>query len=259
MTKQRVSLTLEEGLVDQIDQKVETGAFNNRSQAIQEYLKEHLSRESVSTALVLCGGAQDDLECMITLNGKPVLEHTIDHLIDSGVETIILLVSDQHDQITDHFGNGSGYNASIEYLTEDEPLGTAGGLRQLRDRLSETFLLVNGDVLCRADLQDMARTHRESEALATMALTTVQDTSPYGVVRLKGNSIIGFTEKPETGAAPSRLINAGMYLLEPEVIDLLPTEDEQQQVDVEDLFEQLAEQQQLKGYVYDGEWHDLGN
>jgi NDP-sugar pyrophosphorylase family protein len=158
-------------------------------------------------------------------------------MIDSGVETITLLVSDQHDQITNHFGNGSGYNASIEYLTEDEPLGTAGGLRQLRDRLSETFLLVNGDVLCRADLQDMARTHRESEALATMALTTVQDTSPYGVVRLKGNSIIGFTEKPETGAAPSRLINAGMYLLEPEVIDLLPTEDEQQQVDVEDLFE----------------------
>lgn len=259
MAKQRVSLTLEEGLVDQIDQKVESGAFNNRSQAIQHFLEEHLSRESVSTALVLCGGPQDDLECMITVNGKPVLEHTIEHLVESGVETIILLVGDQHDQITDHFGDGSRFGASIEYLREDAPLGTAGGLRRLRDRLTETFLLLNGDVLCRADLQDMAQTHRESDAPATMALTTVQDTSPYGVVRLKGDSIIGFTEKPETGSAPSRLINAGMYLLEPEVIDLLPPEDEQQTVNVEDLFEQLAEQQQLKGYVYDGEWHDLGN
>lgn len=259
MTKQRVSLTLEEQLVDQIDQKVASGAFNNRSQAIQQFLEDHLNRESVSTALILCGGPKEDAECMIRLNGKPVLEHTIEHLADHGVETIILLVGQQHEAITEHIGNGSQYGIEIQYVTEDEPLGTAGGLRRLQDQLTETFLLVNGDVLCRADLQDMAQNHRQSGALATMALTTVQDTSPYGVVRLKGNSIIGFKEKPETGAAPSRLINAGMYLLEPEVIDMLPTEDEAKQVDVEDLFEQLAEQQQLKGYVYDGEWHDLGN
>lgn len=259
MTKQRVSVTLDEDLVSQIDTKVANGGFRNRSQAIETFLQDHLSREGITTALVLCGGSKDKPDGMIKLNGKPVIEHTIEHLSASGVERIILAVGSQHDQVTDHFGSGSDYSAEIEYLTEDRPLGTAGSLRRLQDDLTEPFLMINGDILCRIDLDDMARTHRQSDALATMALTTVQDTSPYGVVRLKGNSIIGFTEKPAEGEAPSRLINAGLYLLEPDVIDMLPPEDVQQQVDMEDLFDELAAQQQLNGYVYDGEWHDVGN
>lgn len=259
MAKKRISLTLDQDLVDRIDRKVEMDDYANRSRAIETFLDEHLRSEKLDLAVVLCGGSKDDLECMIKVDGKPVLEHTIRHLEESGVEKVILAVGTDHEAITDYFGKGDRFGLDIEYLTEERPLGTAGGLRKLRDMINDTFLLMNGDVLCKVDIDDMTESHRKDQALATMALTTIEDTSPYGVVRLKGSYIIGFTEKPEEGEAPSNLINAGVYMLEPDVIDMLPPEDKQEQINVEDLFEQLAGREKLKGYVYEGEWHDLGS
>jgi NDP-sugar pyrophosphorylase family protein len=259
MAKQRVSVTLEEDLVERIDRKVETGSYTNRSQAIETFLTDHLQQEQVATAVILCGGAENDPECMIHVNGKPVLQHTIEHLEDSGVDRVILAVGSGHESITEHFGKGDEYDLTIDYVTEEEPLGTAGCLRRVRDMLTDSFLLINGDVLCRVDIDDMATTHREDDVLTTMALTTVQDISPYGVVRLKGDRIIGFTQKPDQADAPSNLINAGVYLMEPEVIDMLPSEDEKKRVNVEELFDRLAASDDLKGYVYEGNWQDLGS
>ncbi|MDY6771286.1 MAG: sugar phosphate nucleotidyltransferase [Candidatus Nanohaloarchaea archaeon] len=259
MAKQRVSLTLDEDLVERIDRKVDTGQYTNRSQAVEQFLKDHLQREKVDTAIILCGGEKDDPDSMINVNGKPVLQHTIEHLDDSGLERVILAVGTNHESITNHFGKGDDYGLSIEYITEEEPLGTAGSLRRVNDMLQDTFLLMNGDVLCRVDIEDMVKTHRDDDVLSTIALTTVDDISPYGVVRLKGDRIIGFKEKPDEEDAPSNLINAGVYLLEPEVIDMLPSEDQQQKVGVEQLFEKLADRHNLKGYVYEGTWQDLGS
>lgn len=259
MAKQRVSLTLEENLVERIDRKVQTGNYNNRSQAIETFLTEHLQQERIETAVILCGGSEDEPECMIHVNGKPVLEHTIEHLEKAGIEQVILAVGSGHESITEHFGKGDTYDLSIEYVTEEEPLGTAGCLRRVNDMLTDSFLLINGDVLCQVDIDDMATTHREDDVLTTMALTTVQDISPYGVVRLKGDRIIGFTQKPDQADAPSNLINAGVYLMEPEVIDMLPSEEEKKRVNVEELFDKLAARDDLKGYVYEGNWQDLGS
>lgn len=256
MSKKRISLTLDENLVNHIDRKVEAGRYANRSQAIEQFLEEQLSQEDVSTAIVLCGGRENPPECTIKVNSKPLIHHIITHLEDSGVTRIILASGQNRDVIEQ---NLDSYTADIEFLEEDAPLGTAGGLRLLKDRLNDTFLLINGDVLCRVDLHDMAKTHRQGDMLATMALTTVQDPSPYGVVRLKGSRITGFKQNPSREQVSSNLINAGVYLLEPDVIDLLPSKQERQKIDVEDLFEQLAGRQNLQGYVYDGEWHDLGN
>jgi mannose-1-phosphate guanylyltransferase len=259
MAKQRISLTLNEELVNRIDRKVDADKYANRSQAIESFIEEQLQSETVGTAVILCGGSNNPPECTIKVNSKPLLHHIITHLDQSGVQTIILAAGQNRKIIEDELGEYDNYQADIEYLEEEQPLGTAGGLRELKNRLSDTFLLVNGDVLCRVDLQDLAKSHREADVLGTMALTTVEDTSPYGVARLKGSRIIGFQQKPAKDQAFSNLINAGVYLLEPDVIGFLPDRETQQKVDVEDLFERLAERRKLKGYVYEGEWHDLGN
>ncbi|MDY6778858.1 MAG: sugar phosphate nucleotidyltransferase [Candidatus Nanohaloarchaea archaeon] len=258
MAKTRVSLTLDENLVDRIDRKVDSGSYVNRSQAIERLLEEHLQRERIATAVILCGGEELPPDCMQQVDGKPALQHILDHLEEEGVERVILAINEDDQKARQHIEQNSS-NLRIEYLEEEQPLGTAGALRRAKDRLEETFLLLNGDVICRVDVEDMAKTHRQDDVLGTVALTTVRDISDYGVTRLKGNKIIGFTEKPDQDEAPSNLINAGVYILEPEVIDMLPSEDEQQQVDVEDLFDQLAERRKLKGYVYEGEWRDVGN
>ncbi|MFB6077222.1 MAG: NDP-sugar synthase, partial [Candidatus Nanohaloarchaea archaeon] len=92
--------------------------------------------------------------------------------------------------------------------------------------------------------------------IATMALTTATDTADYGVVRMKGDRIVGFTEKPDT--ATSHLINAGIYLVDPAVIDRVPPREETTQVDIETIFEDLAGDGQLNGYVFEGEWREVG-
>lgn len=257
MPKKRVSLTLDEDLVNRIDRKVSSNDYTNRSQAIERFLKDYLQREKIETAVLLCGGHDSDPECMLKLNGKPLLQHNLEHLETYGIETVILAVGGQHQQIKEHISSND-YDPDIEYITEERPLGTAGGLRRAQDMLDDTFLLLNGDVVCKVDVEDMARTHRRDDVSATMALTTVEDISPYGVVRLKGNRIIGFKEKPSKSEAPSNLINAGVYLLEPRVVEQLPSEDDQQEVNVEEIFDRLADEHDLKGYVYEGEWHDLG-
>ncbi|MDY6788767.1 MAG: sugar phosphate nucleotidyltransferase [Candidatus Nanohaloarchaea archaeon] len=256
MGKKRVSITLEEELVERIDRKAEEKEIENRSRAIESFLSDYLRTEKVDTAVVLCGGTVDP-ECMIRINGKPVVEHILTHLDKHGVERAVLTVNKEDKSVKDYFGDGKGFDLDLEYFVEEQPLGTAGSLREI-EGLNDTFLMMNGDVLCRVDIEDMARKHRESKAVSTIALTTIDDVSPYGVARMKGDKIVGFTEKPEKGEEVSKLVNAGVYLMEPEAIKRLPEKREKQKVDVEDVFERLAGQRLLKGYVYDGEWHDVG-
>ena len=111
---------------------------------------------------------------------------------------------------------------NINFIEEERPLGTAGPLKLAKSHLTKSFVVSNGDELKNIDIRDMFETHKQSKALATIALTTVSDPSHYGVARLEGNRIIEFVEKPTREDAPSQLINAGFYIIEPEVIDMIP-------------------------------------
>lgn len=256
MNKKRVSLTLDSGIVEKVDRKVNNKEFSNRSQAIESIVEDFLSHEKVEKAVILSGGeTKDEIpESMINYNGKPLLEHTLEHLGTQGIEKVIIALGENHKTVVDHFGeNWKGID--IEYFIEDSPLGTAGCLKRIKEKLEDTFLMINGDILCKVDLKDMLARHRRNKSLATIALTTIDDISPYGVVKLKGEKIMGFIEKPSREKAPSNLINAGVYLLEPEVIDEIPKGSPAQ---IESLFEKLAGEEELYGYVYEGEWRDIG-
>ena len=141
----------------------------------------------------------------------------------------------------------------ISYIEEKEELGTAGCLNLVKEKINEPFLMFNGDVLADIDLGDFMVFHQENKSLATIALTPVDDPSRFGVARLKGNMILEFVEKPKKGKEPSKLINAGVYLLEPDVLEYVPKGFAMMERDV---FPKLAAEGKLTGYSFTGQWFD---
>lgn len=247
MSKKRVSLTLEEELVDRVDTEADVNNVN-RSQQVEEILQSYFRNKDIETAVIFCGG--EETHSMNNYDGKPVLGHIIDNLSEDGIKRIILLSGKNREEIESHFG--SAYRGvNLEYVSEEEPEGTAIALSKIEDRISNTFLVLNGHVLSDVDIDDMLEVHRDEDSTATIALTTVTDTEEYGVARLKGRTILGFEEKPSPGEEPSRLINAGTYIFEPEIFSQLDEDS------IEEVFENLSSQRKLSGYIYGGEWKDF--
>ena len=119
-----------------------------------------------------------------------------------------------------------------------------------------TFIVSNGDELKDIDLEEMYNVHKKKKALVTIALTKVEDPSKYGVAKLDGNKILEFVEKPKKEGAPSSLINSGFYMIEAEVIKMIPNGNSMLEKDV---FPKLAKQGKLFGYQFNGQWFDIGN
>lgn len=247
MPKKRVSLTLEQELVDRIDSEA-SGNDLNRSQQVEDLLEEYFDGRSIRTAVIFCGG--EEARSMKKFEGKPVLSHILDNLVETTIENVILLSGKNTDKIKDYFGEGYR-RLSLEIIGDESPKGTARALEKVKDKVSGTFLVLNGHVLSDVDIEDMLEVHREEDVSATMALTTVEDPSQYGVAKLKGRTVLGFKEKPLSGQEPSKLINAGTYLMEPEIFKFLG------EGNIEDLFTKLSEIRDLSGYIYGGKWNKI--
>lgn len=245
MAKKRVSLTLEEKLVERIDTEADRKGFN-RSQMVEELVESFFRQKGIDTAVVFCG--DPELKTLELYNGKPVLSHILDHLSEEGLNRVVLLIG-QNDEIEENFG--SEYNGlALEYM-RDDPRGTGAALEKMEDKIDSSFVALNGHVIADVDIQEMLQIHEEEGSTATMALTAVENPSDYGVARLKGRRILGFEEKPEPGEGPSRLINAGTYILSPDVFEYLNDSR------LEEVFEDLAENSELSGYIYGGEWKEV--
>lgn len=215
-------------------------------------------------AIILVGGQATRLrpltlttpKALIDLQGKTIVEHVIALLKKHDVSDVILSVGYLKDKIKDYFGDGSKFGVKISYIEEAEPLGTAGPMNLLPEKITETFIVGNGDELKEIDIQDMLRFHKQHGGWATLALARVEDPSLYGVARMEGDKILEFVEKPSKANASSNLINAGFYILEPEVLDLIPKGKAMFEYDV---FPRLASEGKLFGYEFSGQWFDTGN
>jgi len=216
--------------------------------------------------LILAGGYATRLrplsyalpKLLFPVGGKPILERTIEHLSSFGVDEVILAVNYFADRLREYFGE-EYQRVRIKYSLEPKPLGTGGPIAFARRYYkSETLLAMNGDILSEIDLDAMRRLHESNNALATIALHEVDDPTRFGVARLDEHSrITQFVEKPKMADAPSRLINAGAYLLEPQAVDRIP---EGRRVIIErEVFPALASEGRLFGYVHSGTWFDIGN
>jgi mannose-1-phosphate guanylyltransferase len=218
-------------------------------------------------AVVLVGGSGTRLrpltlrtpKPMLPLVDRPLLAYLFDQLAAAGVTRAILACGYLPDALVAHFGDG-GATASglaLEYVVESEPLGTAGAARlAARGRVSETFMLLNGDILSEHDLAALIALHRARGATATIALVRVDDPSRYGVVeRDADDMVLRFVEKPAPGDSASDLVNAGAYVLEPSVLDSIP---EGRAVSIErEIFPMLVGNG-LAASPLEGYWSDVG-
>ncbi len=223
--------------------------------------------KKIETAVLLCGGKGTRLrpvtyeipKSLVPIQGKTLLEHLLDLLKKYGIKNVILSVGYLKDNIKQHFGDGSRFGINITYVEEDTPLGTAGplGLLKTLNMLpNRAFITSNGDELKDINITEMYKLHKAKNALATIALTRVEDPSQYGVARLEGNRILEFVEKPKKGEAPSNLINSGFYILEPSIVDIVHNGFAMLEKDV---FPLLARQGKLFGFSFKGQWFDIGN
>ena len=217
-------------------------------------------------AIVLVGGQGTRLRPLtesvpkpaLTLVDRPFLAHMIEWLEAHGVDEVVLACGFLPDVLREALGDGAGDRARIRYVAEPRPMGTAGAIRfaadELGEELGDRFLALNGDVLTDLDLTALLRTHEDRRARATIALHGVEDSSAFGLVRTDGEGrVLEFLEK--TGEAVPGEVNAGMYALEREVLDLIPAGEE---VSIErDVFPQLAGDG-LWGVPLDGYWVDIG-
>jgi len=261
--KERVTLTLDNDVLKQVDGTVDGFKIKNRSHAIELLLLQAMGSGKPRTAVVLAGGAGTRLrpitheipKPMLPVHDRTILEHNFDLLKKYGIRHILLSIGYKGDKIKEHFGNGKNFGVEITYLEETKPLGTAGPLNLAKPYITETFVTCNADELKEINLYDMYLFHKENNSVGTIALFTVQDPSAYGVARLHGNKIQEFVEKPKPGQAPSNLINAGLYMFEPEVLDYIP---KGQSMLEKDVFPKLAKEGKLAGFPFSGQWFDTG-
>ena len=216
-------------------------------------------------ALVLAGGFATRLrplscsrpKTLFPLANQPLIDYTLQNLAEGGVDTIILSVYYMAENIVRYLGP-TKYDMGILYSREQRPLGKGGGIKNAEYMLNgEPFIVINGDIITDLDLRRLISFHEEKGGLATIALYQVTDPSRYGSVELdREGRITRFVEKPEPGMAPSNLINAGIYVLEPEVLEYMPSE---KRFDTEvEVFPILAQERKLFGFEFHGYWTDIG-
>ncbi len=195
---------------------------------------------------------------LIPLANRPMMEHVIKLLKRHGFDEVVVTLAFLPQTIRTYFGDGSEFGVRMAYATEETPLGTAGSVRNAMAQLDDTFLVISGDVLTDIDLTAVIDFHKERQAVATLALKSMENPLEFGIVITREDgSIERFLEKPTWGQVFSDTVNTGIYVLEPEVFDYIP---EGEKVDFsEDVFPKLlAEGKTLVGHVAEGYWEDVG-
>lgn len=156
---------------------------------------------------------------LLPVGGTPLLEHTLRWLAGEGVTEVVINLHRLGEQIRDFVGDGHRFGVVVSYSEEEHLLGTAGAAKHLEDHLSEAFVVVYGDVLTNMALRDMVNHHRRAGSEVTIAVQETHDVSGRGVVEVDDQDrIVSFVEKPAATATSKCLINAGIYVLEPEVL-----------------------------------------
>ncbi len=216
--------------------------------------------KTVGKAFVLAGGIGTRLrpftyeipKPLLPVKGRPILEYNIRNLMEHGVKEVVLGIGYKGDLIREYFGDGSNLGIRIRYSKETKPLGTAGALKKAERHFKDTFFMCNGDEIKDVNYSKMLQLHRKKHALGTLALKRLSNIEQFGVVELRGNKIMRFVEKPKPGTTKSKTVSAGAYVLEPNILKLIP---KGKRFSIErQVFPKLAEQEKLYGCLAVGQW-----
>jgi len=160
---------------------------------------------------------------MLPLAGRPLLEYTISWLKKYGIQELIINLHHLPQTVTSYFGDGTKFGVSILYSEEKALLGTAGALDPMRAHLQERFLLMYGDLLTNVDLDALIQWHLKKDAKLSMTVYNVEDPTRAGIVEMTADGrLVRFWEKPPREKVFSTLANAGIFIVEPEIIDFVP-------------------------------------
>jgi len=189
---------------------------------------------------------------MLKVGGKPILQTIIEGFVKSGFVNITMCLGYKSDTIQNYFQDGGSFGVNIDYVVEDKRMGTAGALTLLKQKFNKPFFVMNGDLLTNVDYEKMLDFHTFHGSKATMCVREYDIKVPYGVVNTHDENIVSIEEKP----VHNFFVNAGIYLLEPKCIDLIP---QNEFYDMPTLFEELVKTKEktvsfpLKEY-----WLDIG-
>lgn len=219
---------------------------------------DHFDRYADNPVVIMAGGLGQRLhpytldvpKPMLPVNGQPMIESLINKLSHLGFNNIYISINYMGEQIEDHFGDGSEFGVSINYLRETSPMGTAGSL-SLLPSVDKSVLILNGDVVTNLDFSRVIRYHEKSSALATVCLRNHEVQIPYAVARSSGKSILELTEKPTYTFS----VNAGIYVLSPEILTRIPSE----KFDMPELLNGVLNDGLIvNGFPMHESWRDVG-
>lgn len=218
-------------------------------------------------AVILVGGLGTRLrpltcntpKSLVPVLNIPFLEYVLLRLKEHGVSEIVLALSHLSQPIEQYFGDGARLGIKIHYVLEKEALGTAGAVKNAADIVSDSFFVLNGDIFSDLDFSAMLVFHHKNKARVTIALTPVEDPTHYGLIETDADGrVTRFLEKPRPEEVTTNMINAGTYVLEPGVLDMIPKSKEYS-------FERqlfpsmLAEGDKVYAFPSSGYWIDIGN
>lgn len=218
------------------------------------------STQRPSWAVIMAGGRGERLrpytdtvpKPMIKVAGRPILERLVLHFVGYGIRKIFLAVQYLGEIIEDHFGDGSRFGCEILYIRESRPLGTAGALSLLPELPTCPLMLANGDLISEFDAGSMLAFHERESARITVGVCEYRHTVPFGVADVAGTEITGFREKPSIVC----LANAGIYVLEPAVIQMVRND---VSCTMPDLIEHCIEKKlRVSAYPIREDWIDVG-
>jgi mannose-1-phosphate guanylyltransferase len=212
-------------------------------------------------AIILAGGLGERLrpltletpKPLLPIQGKPIVQRTIENLKKHGITDIILSIGYKADQIKNYFGNGESLGVNISYNIEESPLGTGGAVKEIvkKFNIKEDFILVWADNLTNVHISNLIEEHKKNQGLITMTLCEREDTENFGVAKLQNNQILGFIEKPKREEAPSNLINSGVFVVHPSILDILP----EGKSNIErECFEKIVSSGKMFGFKHQGYW-----
>lgn len=226
-------------------------------QEIEELIK---PKEKTNKVILMVGGLGTRLrpltdnipKPMLQVGNKPILQTIVEKFAEYGYINIVLCVNYKSKVIQDYFGNGSEFGVNIEYVFEEQRMGTAGALSLLNEKQTEPFFVMNGDLLTNVNFEHLHDFHISNNSIGTMCVREYDFQVPYGVVNVKESKILSIEEKP----THKFFVSAGIYMLSPDVLEHIPRNEF---YDMPTLFEKLInEEKNIISFPLREYWLDIG-
>jgi len=226
-------------------------------QEIEELIK---PKEKTNKVVLMVGGlgtrlrplTENTPKPMLKVGNKPILQTIVEKFAEYGYTNIVMCVNYKSHIIQDYFEDGSKFGVSIKYILEEQRMGTAGALSLLKEKPTESFFVMNGDLLTNVNFEHLDNYHILNHSMGTMCVREYDFQVPYGVVNIDGSRILSIEEKP----THKFFVSAGIYMLSPEVLDYIP---QNQFYDMPTLFEKLiSENKNVISFPLREYWLDIG-